>query len=57
MNELIEALKIVQAECKKAHNNCDTCPLGNEYGYCQVSARVPAMWQIKDEYELNRVMK
>lgn len=46
MKKLIEALHVIQDECK-SHGSCNDCPLYGEEG-CKITDIEPSCWQIND---------
>ena len=54
MKKLIEALHVIQDECRKYCNDdaCDYCPLSSENGMvCSITDLIPDLWKINDEVE------
>lgn len=51
MKKLIEALHVIQDECKKHEGDscCEECPLGANKYSCLVISRLPSTWKINDE--------
>lgn len=45
MDELFEALRIIQTECKK-HKKCEGCPLWNGYECFVIDTHSPDNWPI-----------
>ena len=51
MKKLIEALHVIQDECKK-HYECESCPMhGHGNTRCNVRNSTPNMWKIKNDRE------
>lgn len=53
MKKLIEALHVIQDECRKyAYADCVDCPLVNDSGrLCRVTDAIPDHWEINDEVQ------
>ena len=56
MKKLIEALHVIQDECKKHIRNdyiieCKDCPLGSENSVCRIMDIEPYDWKINDEIQ------
>jgi hypothetical protein len=52
MKKLIEALHVIQDECKKYENECFDCPLFSEKcNCCCINDAQPHMWKINDEVQ------
>ena len=50
MKKLIEALHVIQEDCKKHNDRCGNCPLFRENGCCcSVTNEKPYEWKINDE--------
>ena len=47
MKKLIEALHVIQEECKK-YDNCSYCPMGTDDCDCIVRDVNPCNWEIND---------
>lgn len=56
MDELTNALKVIQKECNK-HSWCCECPMGTDSGMCCVKEYQPTYWEIIEHKEIPRVMK
>ena len=49
MKKLIEALHVIQEECRKHEGKCYECCLGSDDGCtCRVSDTSPDSWKIND---------
>lgn len=53
MKKLIEALHVIQDECRKYCNDdrCGDCPLSSENGMLCNIADIPNSWKINDEVQ------
>ena len=52
MKKLIEALHVVQDECKKHERECDVCPLFSKTArVCAITDVEPDFWKINDEVQ------
>ena len=53
MKELIDALHVIQDECKKHDKDggCKECPLQYEEGLCYISDWTPNAWRINDKVQ------
>lgn len=45
--ELHDALRVIQAECKRA-GGCQNCALGTAKGSCCIDDNIPRQWAIKN---------
>lgn len=48
MKKLIEALHVIQEECKK-YTVCSRCPMGTEEGDCKLRDENPFEWKINKQ--------
>lgn len=47
--ELLSALKLIRAECKKHARNCDECPLSRNSAECAIVYGLPEDWDLIDD--------
>lgn len=47
MKKLIEALHVIQEECKK-YNSCSDCPMGTDHCDCLIRDLNPVNWKINE---------
>lgn len=50
MKKLIEALHVIQDECKR-YNDCTNCPMGTKDFECLLRDLDPCDWKINDEVQ------
>lgn len=44
--ELLKALQLIKSVCEN-NNDCDGCPMLNEYEECGVTKDLPSTWALK----------